>query len=244
MKPRLRWPLKAGVGRAAPQRVEVLRYDPRRRSMARLAIVLGAVLALMVAFWTGRHSVGGEASATSVGELEAELRARADEVRILEQQVANLQAAAGIGSAATAQLRSTLSETQASVERLSREGELYRSLMDTSVRTRGLSLHRLEIRRGATQGSFVYRVTLLQRAQKHVQLIGKLVVTVKGVRGGKPASVELPSQPLDMLYFQTVEGRFRLPDGFEARTVRVGAEAGKGKPQKIESTQDWKLAED
>ena len=46
-----------------------------------------------------------------------------------------------------------------------------------------------------------------------------------------------------MLYFQTLEGEFRLPEGFEARTVRVTAEAGKGKPQKLDSTQDWKLEE-
>jgi hypothetical protein len=198
----------------------------------------------MFAFWFGRHSVSEEAAVRSVGELEAELRARTDEVRILEQQVANLQAAAAIGSAATAQLRSTLSETQASVDRLSREGELYRSLMDASNRTRGLSLHRLEIRSGRTEGAYIYRVTLLQRAQKHLQLLGKLAVTVTGTRAGKPASIELPSQPLDMLYFQTIEREFRLPEGFEARTVRVRAEAGKGKPQKLESTQDWKLAED
>ena len=242
MRPFLRRGPPSASVRAA-QRVEVLRYDPRRRRFLRILFAACSSLVLILCFWLGRYSATGDGAGASLGALEAELRARSDEVRILEQQVANLQAAAGIGAAATAQLRSTLSETQASVERLSREGELYRSLMDSSVRTRGLGLHRLEIRRGMLPDTFVYRVTLLQRAQKHVQLAGKIALAVKGVRGGKPASVELPSRSLDMLYFQTLEGEFRLPEGFEARTVRVTAEAGKGKPQKLDSTQDWKLEE-
>jgi len=189
--------------REASERVEVVRFDPRRRRLIRAAFGLLIATAIAVSFHAGRRS-GGDGAGAPIGELEAELRARSDEVRILGQQVSNLQAAAAIGSEATAQLRSTLSETQATVERLSREGELYRSLMDTSVRTKGLTLHRLEIRRGAQPGDFLYRVTLLQRAQKHVQFSGELILVVKGVRDGKPASVELPARPLDMLYFQTV----------------------------------------
>lgn len=238
----LRWRRVGGSGRAA-ERVQVLRYDPRRRRMLQITTGLAALLALLLSVWVGRQSVPGEGAGASLGELEAELRARSDEVHILEQQVANLQAAADIGSAATAQLRSTLSETQAAVERLSREAELYRSLMDSSVRTRGLTLHQWEVRRGGNPRTFAYKLTLLQRAQKHVQLTGKLSVTVKGMRGGKPASVNLPVRPLDMLYFQTLEGEFQLPEGFEARTVRVTAEAGKGRPQRLDSTQDWKLEE-
>lgn len=238
----LRWRHGGGSGRAA-ERVEVLRYDPRRRRVMYIITGAASLLALLLSVWIGRQSVLGDGAGASLGALEAELRARSDEVRILEQQVANLQAAADIGSAATAQLRSTLSETQATVERLSREGELYRSLMDSSVRTRGLTLHRFEVRRGVKPGTFAYKLTLLQRAQKHVQLTGKLSLTVKGVRGDKPASVDLPVRSLDMLYFQTLEGDFQLPEGFQARTVRVTAEAGKGRPQKLDSTQDWKLEE-
>lgn len=227
----------------AAERVEVLRYDPRRRRVQRMALAGLVGIALLLAFLAGRHSVNGEGAGATLGELEAALRSRTDEMQILEQQLANLQAAASIGATATAQLRSTLSETQAVVERLSREGELYRSLMDTSVRTRGLTLHRLELRRQGAPSAFQYRVTLLQRAQKHVQLAGKLLLSVKGVREGKPASIELPQQSLDMLYFQILEGEFRLPDGFEARTVHLKVEAGKNRPQRLEVTQDWKLEE-
>lgn len=227
-------------GRVA-ERVEVTRYDPRRRRLLRGLLALTLALAVLLAFVAGRHFASPEGAGRSVGELEAELRSRIDEVRILEQQVANLQAAAAIGAAATAQLRSTLSETQATVERLSREGELYRSLMDSSVRTKGLTLHRLEIRATGAPGEFVYRATLLQRAQKHVRLTGKFSVEVRGIRKGKAAIVTLPAKPLDLLYFQTVEDEFRLPDGFEARTVRLSAEAGKGRPQKLDVMQDWKI---
>jgi cell division protein FtsB len=242
MKPFLRWRSAEGAGRAAT-RVEVLRYDPDRRRFLRLLFVLSLAFALGFAFWLGQYSSAPEDVGNSLGELEAELRARSDEVRILEQQVANLQAASGIESSAASQLRSTLSETQATVDRLAREGELYRSLMDSSVQTRGLTFQRLEIRRSATPGRFVYRLTLLQRAQKHVPLGGKLALVVKGVQGGKAVAVDVPLQPLKMLYFQILDGEFRLPEGFEPRTVRVVAEVNKGRPQKLESTQDWQIEE-
>ena len=239
-----RWWSQAATSVSPGTRVEVLRYDPARRNAFRVGAFACAVALLAAAFWIGRLSTAADAASGSLGELEADIRSKADEIRALEQQVANLQAASGIETAASSQVRSELSHAQAEVDRLSREGELYRSLMDSSVRTRGLTLHQFEIRSAGKAGVFRYQVTFMQRAQKHTELAGKFSLAVKGVQKGKVVVLPLAGQPLKLLYFQVLEGEFRLPEGFIPQGVRIVAELAKGRPQRLETTKDWMVDED
>lgn len=253
--------MRSGAGGSEPrassrarERVEVRRYDPSRRLAYRLALAVAALLLLAGAFALGRFSMapGPAEPGASRGELEAELRSRGDELEMLEQQLANLQAAARIEREAVATVRADLAESQATVERLGREVELFRSLMDGSARTRGVEVYRLDIQPGAAPLEFRYRVTLLQRAQKHAELGGSLRFAVEGVQGGKPrtlggAELAMPGGaerlPLKMLYFQVLDGTWRLPDGFEPRRVRILVDITKGRPQKLDLRRDWKVGE-
>ncbi|MBP1688753.1 MAG: hypothetical protein H6Q33_4896, partial [Deltaproteobacteria bacterium] len=46
------------------------------------------------------------------------------------------------------------------------------------------------------------------------------------------------------VYFQTLEGDFSLPEGFQPLQVRVRAEIKAGRPQQAERTFDWTVVED
>ena len=239
-----RWWSQAVPSGGPGTRVEVLRYDPARRKALRVAACACALALFAAAFWMGRLGSTSDAASGSLGEIEADVRSKADEIRVLEQQVANLQAASGIETTASSQVRSELSQAQADVDRLSREGELYRSLMDSSVRTRGLTLHQLELQGAGKPGVFRYRVTFMQRAQKHTEVSGKFSLSVKGLQKGKIVLLPLAVQPLKLLYFQVLEGEFRLPEGFSPQGVRIVAELSKGRPQRLETTQDWAVEEE
>lgn len=239
-----RWWSQTATSVSPGTRVEILRYDPARRTALRVSAFACAIALLAVAFWMGRSSSTSDTASGSLGELEADVRSKADEIRVLEQQVANLQAASGIETAASSQVRSELSRAQAEVDRLSREGELYRSLMDSSVRTRGLTVHQFELRSAGKPGIFRYRITFMQRAQKHTELAGKFSLAVKGVQKGKIVLLPLAGQPLKLLYFQVLEGELRLPDGFSPQGVRIVAELSKGRPQRFETNKDWTVEED
>lgn len=245
------WPLSrvSSSGTATRARVEVRRYHPMRRLLTRVAILAAALILLAVSHLSGRLAtaprVAGEAM--GVAELEAQVRAARDELRVGQQQLATAQAAVAVERAAASEVRSDLSRAQATADRLARESELYRSLMDSSVRTRGLTLHKLDVRPLGVEGTFGYRITLLQRAQRHVELQGTLSLSLKGRQDGKAAV--LPGSrlgpgaaeriPLRLLYFQVLEGELRLPEGFEPEQLRIVLDIVKGRPQKLDYLRDW-----
>lgn len=213
------------------------------------------MLALLVmSHLSGRLASGPSPAGEPVGvvELEAQVRAARDELKALEQQLATARAAVVVERAAASQVRSELSKAQATADRLARESELYRSLMDSSVRTRGLTLHKLEIRPSKAARAFGYRITLLQRAQRHVELQGTLVLSLKGIRDGKPQTVSGKQLgpvageriPLRLIYFQTLEGEIQLPEGFEPEQIRLVLDIVKGRPQKLDFVREWNPREE
>ena len=244
------WQTDENGGRpGARARVEIRRYHPVRRWVTRVAVGVSVIALLALSYFTGRLASSPRAAddAVSVAELEAQVRASSDEIRALEQQLTTAQAAVAVERAAASEVRSDLSRAQATADRLAREAELFRSLMDSSVRTRGLTLHKLELRPSAEQRTFDYRITLLQRAQRHVEVQGTLALSVKGKMNGRPellsgkrlGSAGADRIPIRQLYFQVLEGEVRLPEGFAPEQVRLVLDIVKGRPQRLDYLRDW-----
>jgi hypothetical protein len=220
----------------------------------RLILVLGVAAVGFALYWSGVSAgrADAEAAAAAHNALELELRSRAEELQGLEQQVRNLSTNIEIERAASSQVRSELAEAQSQIERLRQEAELYRGLMDSNARSRGLSLQAPEIRRLQSPGAYHYRLTLLQRAERHVELVGQMRVSLIGLGAGKPLTLGLEqvavprveaSIPVRFTYFQFIEGELRLPEDFVPTQIRVVVKVAKGRPQSIDVTRPWSEGE-
>jgi hypothetical protein len=96
-------------------------------------------------------------------------------------------------------------------------------------------------------GAFSYRITLLQRAQHHVELQGTITLSVRGKRKGKAETlsgkylgpVGIDRVPLRFLYFQILEGELQIPEGFEPEQIRMMLDIVKGRPQKLDFVREW-----
>jgi hypothetical protein len=218
--------------------------------LLRAILVLCLVAVGIALYWSGVSAGRADAQAAAAAHsvLELELRSRVEELRGLEQQVRNLSTNIEIERAASSQVRSELATAQSQIEHLQQEAELYRSLMDSNARSRGLSLQTPEIRRLQAPGAYHYRLTLLQRAERHVELVGQVRVSVIGLQSGNPLTlgleqvavprVEAPI-PVRFTYFQFIEGELRLPEDFAPSQIRVVVKIGKGRPQTIDVTRPW-----
>jgi hypothetical protein len=225
---------------------------PRRRTR-----VLAVVIALVCGgglYWLG-YSRAERAFGFAMAEnqtLRASLREREGELETLSQQLVNLRTGAEIDRDAEARVRSEVAAERARVARLELEVALFRSLMDSSVRTSGLALYGFEAESGRREGSYHYRLTFMQRADKYVELRGFATLDVVGLSGGKERilplaklSAEPPRgrHPLRFLYFQVLEGDLELPEGFEPAKVRVRAEARGRKLYTVDRVVEWRLKE-
>ena len=231
-------------------RVEILRYRPGYRTLRRLLglTVLGLVLAL--AYWAGEGT--GQQERSGDDEKRAALQSHLNEVdgerSDLAQQLVNATADLEIERGASAQVRTELSATQARVQRLAQQIELYRSLLDSSAQQNGLSIHEIAVEPGARAGVFHLRIVLLQRAQRYAELSGKLDISVRGLQSGAArtlsyAELGIPrgvdKLAIRLLYFQVIERELELPPGFQPQEVVVNAEiAGRGR-QRVMGRKSW-----
>jgi len=223
-------------------------------------VIVAALVAVAgVSYWFGTYRAGQRA-ALSVAQ-HADMSRRHEECREqleqCRQRTVNLSKGAEIDEAVLAQTRTEVAEGRARMARLEQEVTLYRSLVDGSVRTAGVSVHSLDIARIADgEGQrYRYRLTFIQRAERQTEVRGFALITVAGTRDGKAVSLPLPGPderksghrvPFRFVYFQTLEGDFSLPDGFQPAQVRIRTEINtrKGKPQPAERTFEWTVVED
>ena len=248
---RWRWP--------EPRVPERVSRGPRREFWRAYVIVAALVVVACVSYWFGTYRAGQRAALSVAQQADTsrhheECREQLEQCR---QRTVNLSKGAEIDAAVLAQTRAEVAEGRARMARLEQEVTLYRSLVDGSVRTAGVSVHSLDIARIADgEGQrYRYRLTFIQRAERQTEVRGFALITVAGTRDGKAVSLPLPGPderksghrvPFRFVYFQTLEGDFSLPDGFQPAQVRIRTEINtrKGKPQPAERTFEWTVVED
>lgn len=230
----------------------------RRIHIARLLLI---ALALLIAVYLAyqRGLADGEYAdridamkSPALQPYLSQCRAETDDLR---QRVVILETGTEIDREAAATLRVELAAAQAATARLEREIELFKSITDPSIRTKGLALHSFELLPAEAEHAYRYRMIFLQRAQKHVELKGSATMRVSGTEGGKPRTLELAQIATDdsgaaparlglqFVYFQVLEGTITLPSGFAPAQVRVQAETGGARPQRVDRTLEWAIAE-
>jgi len=230
----------------------------RQRVLGRSSVIVAVIVAVAcLSYWFGTYRAGQLAALS--GAEKAAMSRQSDECREqleeCRQQAVNLSKGAEIDAAVLAQTRTEVAQGRARMARLEQDVTLYRSLVEGSVRTGGVSVHSLDIARvsEAEAQRYRYRLTFIQRAERQVEVKGFAVISVSGTRNGKALSIGLPGPggrqsgnrvPLRFVYFQTLEGDFSLPEGFQPLQVRVRAEIKAGRPQQAERTFDWTVVED
>ena len=248
---RWRWP--------EPRVPERVSRGPRREFGRAYVIVAALVVVACVSYWFGTYRAGQRAalSVAQQADTSRHHEERREQLEQCRQRTVNLSKGAEIDAAVLAQTRAEVAEGRARMARLEQEVTLYRSLVDGSVRTAGVSVHSLDIARIADgEGQrYRYRLTFIQRAERQTEVRGFALITVAGTRDGKAVSLPLPGPderksghrvPFRFVYFQTLEGDFSLPDGFQPAQVRIRTEINtrKGKPQPAERTFEWTVVED
>jgi len=237
-------------------RVEILRYSPSHRVRRRIALVIAAFFAVAILCWIAwfRGAQGATLAKQELQALELVHRNLVEQTNGLEQQLTNLRKGAEIDAAAAKQARLDVARARSEIARLEQEVSLYQSLIDSSVSTKGLVIHQatVSLSHPASPGRYRYRIVLLQRSQRHVELTGMATMSIVGVLEGRERRFDLSQlgvpeadslRPLNLIYFQVLEGEIVLPEGLAPHRMIVKAEIKTGKPQKVERSFDWVVEE-
>jgi hypothetical protein len=205
--------------------------DPLRARRQRWTVIGIWFATVVLAYVVGRYVMIPDAGGLSaqLDEARATLSSTRDRLADVEQRLAVVERAEQIARLANENVQSALASKDSEIASLRRDRALYDRLIGPDAVRQGLAVFELELR-PATDGSVGFIATLTQTRDVRSGSKGRLTVAVDGQRGGQLERLDWPQLAAageeggidyDFRYFQRLEGRFMLPDGFQPHTVRV-----------------------
>jgi hypothetical protein len=215
-----------------------------------LAALAACALVGWIGFERGQLSAGHDAieETRRRGVLADRVaRLKAENGR-LNARVAELEMARQLDRDAYGQIERTLGELQSQLARQGDDLAFYRSIVSPADGVQGLRIQRFEVDPGATPLEFVIKLTLVQAMRHDSAVSGLVQVVVNGMRGDRPARVQVgdplgrsaDSLPFSFRYFQALEQRVVLPEGFRPFEVDVEARIARGRSP-IRHSFAWKV---
>ncbi|TQV71707.1 hypothetical protein FKG94_18815 [Exilibacterium tricleocarpae] len=228
----------------------VVPYRPMRRVTVGLVVAAGVVLAVVGSYLFGDFN-GGQLQAQAVAErdrLRLEVAAKTQEADELRQQVANLKLGAQVDRKASEDVRGEVIELKAQIAELQEDITFYRGLMAPTGNKRGLTIGSLDVISTGAPREYQYRVVVQQLAVNHQVLSGYLQFNVVGRQAGIVSTIPLKDLSeqvgsdnirLRFKYFQNLEGKLVLPEGFEPERIELLAKSTGRNAATVEKQFGW-----
>lgn len=235
-------------------RMVVVPYRPVRK-------IITALVALLLVAGTvfGAYHLGNErgeslqaGAVTERDELREQVSRYSAEAEQLRQQLANLKLGTEVDQRASEELRTQVIALEEEVTSLKENIAFYRGIMSPGDNDSGLAIGSLNVVSTGMPRQYRYKLVVQQLATNHQVLSGYVNFNVVGRRGEE--TVTLPLQQLTdtvdsenirlrFRYFQNIEGRLMLPEGFEPERIEVTARSTGNNPQTVEERFGWLVQE-
>ncbi len=234
--------------------LKVVKYRPILWTL--MAIVFIAALAggVVLSFKAGvvLGMADQEKALADVARLSAELTDSQQQVNALEQQLANIKLGAEVDRQSNEDVRQEVIALKEELAQLQEDNSFYRNLMAPTQNQQGLTFGAVEIGDTDLSRNFRYKVVMQQLATNHQLLNGSLKFTIFGKLNGFDTSYELHELSpqvdeqevrLRFKYFQNVEGRLELPEGFEPERIELVARSTGRNAVTVEKRFGWLVEE-
>ncbi|WNO09604.1 DUF6776 family protein [Teredinibacter sp. KSP-S5-2] len=234
--------------------LKVVKDRPFLRFTLFAGVVLLFVLASLVAFQLGHiHGMDGQEKALADAAFYKQKMESAEaEVGQLQQEIANIHLGAEVDRQANEGVRKEVIALKESIAQLQEENSFYRNLMAPSGNRSGLTFGAVEITDTDTPRAYQLKVVMQQLAVNHNLLSGVLQVVIIGKQGELEAKYNFSDLSKDISaakirlrfkYFQNIEGKLILPEGFEPERIELIASTTGSKPVTIEKRFGWLVEE-
>jgi len=221
--------------------------------------IIGGLVAIALAvgsYYAGYYqgSSAGFAAMEERDTLVMAYSAAEKEIQQLEQSVANLNLGSQVDRKATEQVRVQVVELKNRISELERDNTFYRDLMRPEGDDKGIEITAPSlVALPNNSNAYDYKMMVKQLSVNRLQLSGYIEVTFVGKDiNGKRQRFELHQLSeeqiaskikLNFRYFQRIEGRMVLPDGFSPTRIEFKMVSLKPKKALIEKKFTWVVDE-
>lgn len=232
----------------------VVAYRPWLRSIM-LCVVL---VALTVTGWSSYFSGlknGQSQQSVAISErdrLQKELVLKQQEAKDLSQEVANLKLGSAVDRKSSEDVRAEVIDLKGQIAALKEDISFYRGLMSPTDNKSGLTIGSLNVISTGVARNYEYKLVVQQLATRHKMLSGYLSFQIFGRQQNQLVTLPLKDVSnsvsydrikLRFKYFQTIEGRILLPEGFEPERIELVAVSSEAPSVEVKKKFGWLVQE-
>jgi hypothetical protein len=207
-------------------------------------------LLLLGVAWVGYQQGSDGSPAALVGlppDAKHQIELLEQERNALRRELKMVKQAAEIDRESIIAIRDQIKQFQD--ERLKMEEELafLRGIVSTDSKKKGLRVQGFKLEPGLEAGHYVYKFSVSQVINSGIIAKGSIGLTILGLHNGQSKQLSLSqvsAQKLDKIkmrfrYFQNVEGKLKIPEGFEPATIEVEVKPSSKKLQPVKESYNW-----
>ncbi len=223
-------------------------FSPRTKLLIAGAVGAAVVGAAIFVYDHGLSMAGFERAlaARLQQRLEEENGGLKDENQQLRESLARAERAIQMDQAAYQDLDKSLQTSAQEIVKLREELNFYRNIISPADKKGGLRVQSLDIQPAGPGNFYRYKLVLIQALKHERSIYGTVNMEISGLQSGQNAVVKIPAaneRPIqvNLKYFQDIEGKFELPRGFRAHSIKVNVITAGG-AQTVEAVYDWPQA--
>jgi hypothetical protein len=202
-----------------------------------------------VAWVAYQQGLSGETTTLAVLQpsTKAQIEKLQKERNDLRRELAMVKQAAEIDRESIVTIREQIKKFQD--ERLKMEEELafLRGIVSTTSKKQGLRVQNFRLEPGLETGQFIYKFSVSQVINSGILAKGKIDISVEGLLDGRSKQLSLKqlseekqaSIKMRFRYFQNIEGKLQIPDGFEPASIHIDVKPSVKKLAPVTETYNW-----
>ena len=229
--------------------MRVIPHRPYARLITILAAAAIFLVSLPVAYFAGFYMAHRDNE--NAGLVEARRQEQA--VKELSQELTRLRIDAEVNHQTVEELRQMAMTQKAQLSSSERALLVYKELLSPGAKTNplGVSFGAFTVFPTKESGHFTYKLIVQKLSARETTFTGNLEFRILGQQAGKQARFTLDqvssqittsSVPLNLKYFQTIEGDMQLPADFTPQTVELEVKPDDKSSSIVESQLEWPIS--
>ena len=164
----------------------------------------------------------------------------------LRERVAILERAQQVEEKAYEDVDTHLGSLQDEVLALKEEVAFYRGIVSAG-KEKGLKIQTFVVDKETTSGAYRFQLVLTQHLKRVKMISGTVKLKITDEKNSRPTNLLLSdmsgerakSLKFEFKFFQRIEGRFTLPDGFNPDRLQIQVVSKGKKPASVEKSFEW-----
>ena len=230
-------------------KTQVIRQHRPVRDLIIAVVGVIAIGASAYAIYINASSRGQEGLSALYNERD-ELMTTVEALRegntALRERVAILERAQQVEGKAYEDVDVHLRSLQDEVLALKEEVAFYRGIVSAG-KEKGLKIQTFVVDKETSPGAYRFHLVLTQQLKRIKMISGTVKLNVMDGQNGKPTGLllsDMSGQQADSLkfefkFFQRIEGRFTLPDGFKPDRLQIEVVSSGKKPASVQKSFEW-----